>query len=374
MFYSLLRDTLLFRLDPETAHHIAYGALKEFGKFAKLTNQSRPKACSPKLIQYLMGETFVNPIGLAAGFDKNAYLGNALPSFGFGFCEVGSITASESKGNEKPRLFRLSKDNALINRMGLNNEGIEAILPRLQAWPQQFPLGINIAKTPGRVEQDALEDFATTYKNVMTLGTYHVLNISCPNTSDGKTYESPEGLEKLLKRIALEKKHCELGKARPLFIKVSADISLSQLDEMLEVAAKRDVTGWVATNTSKHTSLVENADIQQLLQIGDGGLSGEPIRDLSTALLGRIFYSTRNWKQPPLLIGVGGVSDTESAWQKIRHGASLVQLYSGWVYKGPCIAHDIQKGLIQKLEEHNLGNIALARGAAIVSTQKKSSS
>ena len=374
MLYSVLRDTFFFNTNPETAHHYIYELLKIYGIIARPLGLNTPPVRSSKLLQQLMGETFLNPIGLAAGFDKNACLGNSLASFGFGFCEVGSITAEPCMGNNKPRLFRIPQDRGLMNRMGLNNEGIETILPRLMDWPHKFPLGINITKTPGKYGQDALNDFMVSYKKVLTLGTYHVLNISCPNTSDGKTYESPEGLEALLLQIDLIKKQHATENIRPLFIKVSADISLNQLDEMLEIALKYGVAGWVTTNTTKQTSFIKNTDTQKILDIGQAGISGEPLYDLSTGLLGYIFNATSHWQTPPILIGVGGVHDTETAWQKICLGASLIQLYTGWIYEGPKLARKIEAGLIQKLDEAGLSHISQAKGMLSASRQKISSS
>jgi len=287
----------------------------------------------PPLEQTLFGVSFKSPLGLAAGFDKNIELAPLMQALGFGFMEGGSVSARPWLGNPCPRLFRLPEDRAIVNRMGLNNQGIQQILPRLQTLPPGFPVGISLVKTP---DPAVLDDFAVAYEAVCGLGAYIALNISCPNTEEGKTFEDPEALDTLLTQLKGQ-----------FVLKISPNLSPIQLEEIFEVGLKHQVCGWIATNT---------------MPTPKGGLSGPPLFLRSTEVLGQLYQLCRKQQVNPVLIGVGGVMDAESAWEKIIHGASLVEIYTGLIYKGPNLIKEIHAGLLHKLEDHGLSHIRDAVG------------
>ncbi len=359
--YNLVRP-FLFSLDPELAHNIGLTV-------ARLTptkvSESLHQYTNAALSQYLWGVDFPNPIGLAAGLDKN---GMAIPfwaSIGFGFVEVGSISARPWTGNPKPRMFRLAEDKAIINRMGLNNQGADRVAARLAKLAKGLPpLGINIVKTPDPAIMDeaAIEDFCTSLTTLVRLANYVTLNISCPNTSEGKTFEDPVSLDRLLEAVIAVR--AEKSRNVPVLIKLSPPMFErlrfdSQLDEIISVALDRGVDGFVACNTSNHRDGLQTDD-ETLQTIGNGGLSGAPIRDRSTRLV-RYIYEKSDGAVP--IIGVGGISTADDAYAKILAGASLLQLYTGLVYEGPSVVKKIKSGLAQLLLLDGFQNIKQAVGA-----------
>ncbi len=323
----------------------------------------------PALGQRLWGCEFANPVGLAAGFDKNADLVRAWAALGFGFAEVGSVTARPSPGNPVPRAFRLPEDRALVNRMGLNNEGADAVAERLRAERERFgphsvPLGINLAKThdPAVLGDAATEDFLYSFRRLAPLADYIALNVSCPNTAEGKTFEDPAALDGLLTAVMAER--AALGLDVPVVVKLSppaaARFDPGPVDELVALALGHGVAGFVATNTaSDRTGLRTGA--ARLAEVGRGGLSGCPLEERSTALVRHLHRRTEG--RVPVL-GVGGVDSAAAAYRKVRAGASLVEVYTGLVYEGPGLVRRINRGLVRLLERDGFASVGEAVGTA----------
>jgi dihydroorotate dehydrogenase len=353
-------------MDPERAHSVSLRA-------AELVQRLAPSAVEPqygfedeRLKQRLWGTVFPNPVGLAAGVDKNAKLVPFWESVGFGFVEVGSVSAMAADGNEKPRAFRLEEDDALVNRMGLNNDGAAAVAERLEAGrtDRARPLGINLAKThdPGVMGDAALEDFRESFRLLAPQADYVVLNVSCPNTADGRTFEHPAALDDLLATIFAEQK--APGLEVPVLIKLSPPVSKrvmfdTHLEDVVAVARAHGVHGFIASNTASDRKGVTETEADRLEAIGRGGLSGEPLADRATCLV-RYLYRATDGDIP--IVGVGGVRDADSAYEKIQAGASLVQLYTGLVYEGPGLIKRIKEGLVDRLRADEHVSIADAVG------------
>ncbi|HYE56943.1 MAG TPA: quinone-dependent dihydroorotate dehydrogenase, partial [Rhodothermales bacterium] len=363
MFYSRLRP-LLFRLDAETAHRLTLAAGR-LGQRVMPRMLARTFAYeSPRLAQALFGRTFENPIGLAAGMDKNGQLTGLWSALGFGFVEVGSVTARPSKGNPRPRLFRLPEDGALVNRLGLNNEGATRIGARLRALPRgRLVVGVNVAKThdPKILGEAALDDFRRTFEVVAPSATFVTLNVSCPNTREGKTFEEPRALDALLSVIMEARR--QRGLLVPVLVKLSPPLSDRVVfdtlyDELVEIGEHHGVAGYVATNTASDRDGVSAAPAR-LDTIGAGGLSGTPLEARATHLV-RYLYGRTGGKK--VLIGVGGVDSAEAAYRKLRAGASLVELYTGLVYRGPGLVREIKQGLVRLLDRDGLGHVSDAVG------------
>jgi dihydroorotate dehydrogenase len=363
--YRLLRP-LLFRLDAERAHEVSLQTAEFVQNVAPSLLEPRYSFEDERLKQRLWGTVFPNPMGLAAGVDKNARLIPFWEGVGFGFVEVGSVSAMAASGNPKPRAFRLPEDEALINRMGLNNDGAAAVAERLENGQsdRSRPLGINLAKThdPGVMGEAALEDFRESFRLLAPEASYVVLNVSCPNTEDGQTFEDPHALDDLLTMIFSEQK--APGLEIPVLIKLSPPISErvtfdTRLEDIIAVARAHGVYGFIAANTaSDRKNLRASAD--ELDAIGEGGVSGRPLAERSTCLV-RYLYRATDGEIP--IIGVGGVHDADSAYDKIKAGASLVQLYTALVYEGPGLIKRIKEGLVQRLRDDDHVSIAEAVGA-----------
>jgi dihydroorotate dehydrogenase len=365
--YQFLRP-LLFRLDAERAHTVSLRAAEVVQRAALPAVRSRYKYEDERLKQRLWGETFPNPVGLAAGADKNARAVPFWEAIGFGFVEVGSVSAQPAPGNPKPRAFRLPDDRALINRLGLNNDGAEVVADRLERGRSDRirPLGINLVKTPNPdvLGAAALEDFRTGFRQLVSQADYVTLNVSCPNTEEGSTFEDPDALDELLGAIASEQK--APGLAVPVLVKLSPPLNDrilfdTRLEEILAVAEARGVDGFIASNTAPDREGLRTSP-GRLSEIGEGGLSGPPLEARSTRLV-RYLYQATDGEIP--IIGVGGVHDTDSAYAKIRAGASLVQLYTALIYEGPGLVRDIKKGLVERLSEDGYASIAGAVGADV---------
>lgn len=363
--YDFFRN-LLFRLDAERAHHLAVRSAR-LAQAAGLPGIEKTFGFEhDALAQTVLGRDFPNPVGLAAGFDKNAQLVPFWQEVGFGFVEVGSVTAQRSKGNPRPRAFRLPDDAAIINRMGLNNQGAARIERRLRGLTTRAarPLGINIAKThdPSIMGDAAIADFRESFRRLAPLAAYVTLNISCPNTTEGKTFESPDALDALLTAVFDERAAQQLDV--PVLVKLAPPptervVYDSLVEQVLAVATAHGVHGYVATNTASDRDGLTTAD-STLAAIGRGGLSGAPIEARATRLV-RYLYQKTEGRVP--IIGVGGVRSAESAYAKIRAGASLVQLYTGLVFEGPGLVRTIKEGLVSLLERDGFDNIAAAVGA-----------
>jgi dihydroorotate dehydrogenase len=326
--YHLLRP-LLFQLPPEAAHRLAIAALRS-GLF--------PSPHTPALAIDLCGLSFPNPLGLAAGFDKNAEVPDAALKLGFGFVEVGSITPLPQAGNSSPRLFRLHEDRALINRMGFNNKGLEKALHRLGARAGNPGIvGVNLGANKDSV--DPVSDYLRGLAALNAVASYLVVNISSPNTPGLRTLQSRTHLHELLKQLDAARQGLEPPK--PLFLKIAPDLSDAEIDDIAELAVAKRVDGLIVSNTT-----VTRPPLKSAHSTETGGLSGVPLFELSTRKLARIYRATSG-RVP--IIGSGGVSSAETAWQKLRAGASLIQLYTGLIYEGPALVPAILTGLAQRL-------------------------
>lgn len=341
----------MFRLDAERAHEIGIKALrsgiaapfyghKDFG-FGEIER---------------FGLNFANPLGLAAGFDKNGVVVNQLALLGFGFVEVGTVTLLPQQGNPKPRIFRLPEDDALINRLGFNNEGAEVIAQRLSEVNRQCVVGVNIGKNKDVPNEEAVENYLASFEIVHPVADYVAVNISSPNTPNLRELQQSASLDALL--AALQKRNAELGR-RPLLVKVAPDLTDADLKSAIDVCLSHDIDGVIATNTTISRDNLRTPDI---LQIGDGGLSGKPLTMRSNEVISTIYRHT-NGKLP--IIGVGGIFTSEDAFAKIVAGASLLQAYTGFVYGGPTFAREINRGLAKILKQHGLKTIDEAVGSSV---------
>ena len=347
--FSILRP-FLFNLDPETAHDLTIKSLK----FNYLPSKMFEVEDEQILNIELLGKNFPNPIGLAAGFDKSAEVYNSTLKLGFGFVEIGTVTPLKQLGNPKPRIFRLEDDGALINRLGFNNDGIEIIKNRIKPEKRKGILGINIG--PNKNTKDQKNDFCLGLKNFFDLADYITLNISSPNTDGLRDFHEEQKLKDLL--ITLNKIKKEKKTNIPLLIKISPDISDDYIPDITDIALKNDISGLILTNTTiSHRDKLINKFKKE-----EGGLSGEPLQQISTNIIKK-FYKQLNGKIP--IIGVGGINSGKSAYEKIIAGASLLQLYTGLVYKGPSLVKNIKKELIHILKEDGLNNITEAIGKSL---------
>ncbi len=349
MMFSILRP-FLFNIDPETAHDLAIKSLK----FNPLPSKMFEVEDEQMLKVQLLGKNFPNPIGLAAGFDKSAEAYNSLLRLGFGFVEVGTVTPLKQFGNPKPRIFRLKDDDALINRLGFNNDGIEIIKNRIKLNDKKGIVGVNIG--PNKETKDQKNDFCLGLKNFFDIADYITVNISSPNTEGLRDFHEQEKLKNLL--LALNKIKKENKTDISLLLKVSPDIEDNHISEIVDVATNNDIAAIILTNTTNGN----RDNLRSEIKKEKGGLSGKPLQEISTNMIKK-FYKQLNGKIP--IIGVGGVDSGKSAYEKITAGASLLQLYTGFIYKGPSAAKDIKKGLIQILKAEGLNNIkeAIGKGA-----------
>ncbi len=360
MYTSLVRP-LLFQLDPENAHNVATRLGTAFCRLPAAGQRlvHRHDGRWPQLEQGFLGLRFRNPVGMAAGFDKNAGYAGLLRFMGFGYAEYGSITALPSRGNPKPRLFRLKKDRALINRMGLNNDGAQSVCRRIQelktADPDLFdgfPCGINIAKThdPGITGDDAIRDYVSSYAAARSAADYITLNISCPNTREGKTFEDEDALSELLDAIF----EIRSKEDPPLLVKFSPDTDTRTSDGLLAVCEDRAVQGYVLTNTSAKREGLRTAR-DELDRIGTGGLSGAP---LFSGTLNRVSQLRSQLPAGRVLIACGGLDSPEKALQLISAGADLLQLYTGLVYQGPACIARINDELVRKMYDLGIPSLS----------------
>ena len=344
--FSILRP-FLFNIDPETAHDLAIKSLK----FNPLPSKMFEVEDEQMLKVQLLGKNFPNPIGLAAGFDKSAEAYNSLLRLGFGFIEVGTVTPLKQFGNPKPRIFRLKDDAALINRLGFNNDGIEIIKNRIKLNDKKGIVGVNIG--PNKETKDQKNDFCLGLKNFFDIADYITVNISSPNTEGLRDFHEQEKLKNLL--LALNKIKKENKTDISLLLKVSPDIEDNHVSEIVDVATKNDIAAIILTNTTNGN----RDNLRSEIKKEKGGLSGKPLQEISTNMIKK-FYKQLNGNIP--IIGVGGVDSGKSAYEKITAGASLLQLYTGFIYKGLSAAKDIKKGLVQILKAERLNNIKEAIG------------
>lgn len=368
--YGAIRP-LLFRASAETAHDLALRAGR-IGQVAgpvvrALHRSGLGSEERARLATRVLGLDFRVPIGTAAGLDKNAVIVPLVSQIGCGFCEVGSVSAEPRPGNPKPRAFRIPKDRALINRLGLGNEGADAIAARIAGMkrPAGFPLGINVVKThdPAILGDEGLEDFARSARTMLPHADFLVLNVSCPNTAEGKTFEDPESLAALLDRVNAER----TGSDVPVLVKLSPPPPLDAdghfdggpVDELVELCLERNVAGFVATNTaSDRGGLATPKD--RLDAIGNGGLSGAPIRARALAMTRHL---RRRVGDRATIIGVGGIDRPDAAYERICAGADLVEVYTGLVFEGPGLVNAAAKEIVRGLERDGHGSVADAVGS-----------
>jgi dihydroorotate dehydrogenase len=354
---------LLFSLDPEAVHHFAIATCHRISESPTL--QAIAKSTfyynDSRLSQTLWNLKFENPVGLAAGFDKNAEAIGAWEHLGFGFAEVGTITAHAQSGNPQPRLFRLPSDRAVLNRMGFNNRGAAAtatdIKNYLQAHKLSIPLGINLGKSKITEIADAKLDYAESLRSLYDFGDYFVVNVSSPNTPNLRDLQATDQLCAILAElnpINTQKK--------PILVKIAPDLNDADIVEVVKASQTYGVAGIIATNTtiSRQNLTTTHLSITgKLVTEEAGGISGQPLRDRSLEVINLIWQTTQG-SLP--IIGVGGIFTAEDAWQKITAGAAIVQVYTGLIYEGPMIVKNILKGLVAKLEENGLDNIQQAIG------------
>ncbi|MFC6827225.1 quinone-dependent dihydroorotate dehydrogenase [Halopelagius fulvigenes] len=346
--YAALKP-VLFSLPPETAHGAVHGALRTVQHTpVEDALRRRLRVEDERLATDAFGLSFDNPVGVAAGFDKNAEVPVALSALGFGHVEVGGVTAERQPGNPRPRMFRLPEDGAIINRMGLNNEGADRVGERLASGPTpDVPVGVNVALSESTPSEEAPEDYRHTYEQVADGADYLAVNVSCPNSEGMRNLQNRDSMEAILEALV------DAG-ASPLLVKVSPDLPEPAVEDALEVVDELDLDGVIATNTT--TDRPEG--LRNPNRVERGGLSGKPIESRATDLVRFIAERT----DVPV-VGVGGVSDAEGAYAKIRAGASLVQLYTGLVFEGPTLARDINEGLLELLERDGFDSIDEAVGA-----------
>ena len=340
--FSNLRS-LIFKLDPETAHNLAIKSLK-FNFIPNITNNEKD---NPLFKTKLFNKNLDNPRGMAAGFDKNAEVYNPLFKLGFGFVEVGTVTPLKQYGNPKPRVFRLVDDEALINRLGFNNFGSKNIFKRIKSETQKGLLGINIG--PNKDSKDRFNDYLECFKTFHEVADYITINISSPNTEDLRSFHDQKKLDELLSLINKEKK--VLNSLIPIVIKVSPDISDSDVNKISEVLLSNNVQGVIVSNTSDST----RDNLRDIQKHQKGGLSGKPIETKSTDMISKFHRVLKNKIK---IIGVGGVDSGLSAYQKFLAGANYVQLYTGMVFRGPNIVSLIKKELKELLLKDGVKNFS----------------
>jgi dihydroorotate dehydrogenase len=346
MIYRSFLRPILFRLSPETAHELALDSLSFFlgaapiRKVVAARHRSWPLGPIKRF-----GLEFANPIGLAAGFDKNGTAAEGLAALGFGFIEVGTVTSEPQSGNEKPRLFRLASDHALINRLGFNNCGAAQLAENVRRHRPDCVLGVNIGKSRRVAIADAIPDYLASFDAIYDVADYIAINISSPNTPNLRELQQSHLLAELLS--ALQQRNDELAKAasldqrKPLLVKIAPDLTEAELEAVIDTSLSANVDGIIATNTTVARDNLR-ATPAMVRACGEGGLSGAPLQQRSNEVISFIYRATRG--QLPI-IGVGGIFTAEDAWEKIRAGASLIQLYTGFIYEGPNVARRINDGL-----------------------------
>lgn len=345
----------LFRQDPEAVHEatVKLGYRLSRSAAARAVVRFCLSYAHPSLEQTLLGVSFKNPMGLAAGFDKDGYLIPLIASLGFGFIEIGSVTGEPCLGNPRPRLWRLPEVQALVVHFGLKSEGAERVASRLRGQVADIPVGVSIAKTNSAQTVDdgaAVADYLKAYRLVGTLGSYVTVNISCPNAHGGQPFSDPARLDSLLATLRVE------GGGKPLLLKLPPDLELAQLDAVLEVAQRHGVAGYICTNLTKRRDLplLSGLDVP-----GPGGVSGKVIEPLADNV---VRYVYRAVGRSAVVVGCGGVFSAEDAYRKIRLGASLVQLITGLVYRGPQLVAQINRGLVRLLRRDGFSSVSEAVG------------
>jgi len=342
-------------INPETTHDMVSFTGKVLGtnfltrKLLKLNFAYKNKILNQKIL----GINFKNPIGLSAGFDKDAELTNTIPNVGFGFQTIGSITGEKCEGNPKPRLWRLKKSKGLVVYYGLKNIGCEKVLKRLKNKKFSIPIGVSVAKTNCKKTantQDGIKDYVKAFKTLKDIGSYNEINISCPNAYGGEPFTDPKKLDALLSEID------KIKTKKPTFIKMASDLTKKEIDEIIKIVEKHKINGFTSTNLTK------SRDNEQILEKEipkEGGISGKPVYKLSNEQIGYIYKKT---KGKYVIIGCGGVFTPEDAYEKIKEGASLVSLISGMIFEGPQVVSEINQGLVKLIIQDGHNKISDAIG------------
>jgi dihydroorotate dehydrogenase len=340
--YKSLIKPLFFLLSPEKAHSLALVLFRIVLSlpFGKGIARSLFQFQHPALERELFGLRFPNPVGLAAGFDKDGKYLPLMDQMGFGFLEIGTVTPLGQAGNPRPRLFRLPKDEALINRMGFNNEGVDALVRRLKDYRRgRIIIGGNIGKNKVTPNEEAVNDYTKCFEALFPYVDYFVVNVSSPNTPNLRELQDKEPLQKLLSH--LQSLNEQKDAPKPILLKIAPDLTNEQLDDILDIAAQTNLAGLIATNTTIERTGLETPEAK-VEEIGPGGLSGKPLTDRSTEVI-RYLHSASKGSIP--IIGVGGIASPEEALQKLEAGASLVQIYTGLIYEGPQLIKRINKAI-----------------------------
>lgn len=358
--YSLLKK-LLFRIDAEAAHHLTISALKALQEIPRLHNQMQHLFLvnDARLQSTCLGMIFRNPVGLAAGFDKHAEVYPVLANLGFGFIEVGTLTPKPQNGNPRPRLFRLSVDQAVINRMGFNNKGAKAAKQSLIKLPRPvIPIGINLGKNKTTPNEEAIEDYLIGLETLYPYGDYFVINISSPNTEGLRELQEEKALRSLLEKVMMKRNSLafETGYKHPILVKIAPDLSDEKLADVVRTSKLIGIDGIIATNTTLVRKGLRSKNRDQA-----GGLSGRPLVEQSTRFI-REIYQELQGSIP--IIGVGGIFTGRDAYEKLLAGANLVQIYTGMIYQGPMIVKKINRELVQIMDREGLLTIENMIGKA----------
>jgi dihydroorotate dehydrogenase len=360
MVYRSLVRPILFHLPPETAHHLALKSLSLIKPINSIV-ASRYKPVHSLAVN-LFGLTFSNPVGLAAGFDKDGVALMELAALGFGHIEAGTVTYHAQPGNPKPRMFRLPKDRALINRAGFNNQGAATLVEHVRSNRPNCVLGVSIGKSKITALEHAVDDYVASFDLIYEVADYVAVNVSSPNTPQLRQLQQAEQLRGLLIALQNRNRDLQLKKSRtsrmPLLVKVSPDLITKELEVIIDVVQELNIDGIIATNTTISRSNLQTS-IQDVSACGEGGLSGKPLASRSTEMIADLYRLTRG-KLP--IIGVGGIFTAEDAWEKIAAGASLIQLYTGFIYQGPCVVKQINHGLARFIEQAGFENLQAAVG------------
>ncbi len=362
--YQNIIRRLLFRFESEKAHNFGINLLKHGLSSEFAQNLAYKKfACEEFGELERFGLNFKNPLGIAAGFDKNGFVVNQLDSLGFGFVEVGTVTFEPQSGNELPRMFRLPEDKALINRLGFNNRGTPEVCERLKKLNPKCVLGVNIGKNKNVPNDAAIENYVKSFDLAFDVADYIAVNVSSPNTPNLRELQKAENLEELLG--TLQKRNVEAGREnpKPLLVKIAPDLDEGEIEAIVDIALRLEISGIIATNTTINRSGLKT-DSAKIGKIGNGGLSGKPVAERSNEVIGQIYkYSKGNLP----IIGVGGIFTAEDAFNKIASGASLLQAYTGFVYQGVSFAREVNFGLANLLKDKGFKSLDEAIGSGVKS-------
>ena len=342
--YKIFIKPIFFLFQPETIHHLVFKTLKIINKIPGVSAiiKSVYTVNDKRLERNLFGLKFPNPVGLAAGFDKDAKLYDELGYYGFGFIEIGTLTPKAQPGNEKPRMFRLPNDEAVINRMGFNNGGVEEAAERLKNRKSKIIIGGNIGKNKVTPNEEAVSDYEKCFEALFDYVDYFVVNVSSPNTPNLRALQDKEPLTKLLLRV--KELNSKKNNPKPILLKIAPDLTNEQLDDIIDIVKQTKIDGIIATNTTISRDKL-SASKSTLEQIGAGGLSGKPLTNRAIEVVK--YLSEKSNKSFPI-IGVGGIHTAEDGINMLNAGASLIQVYTGFIYEGPSIVKNICKGILKK--------------------------